>query len=66
VTDISPYYSLAGDEFGVGATHGSSAQRVAAFKEGWHLAEWKRTENSQSVETAQDASVAPDSSAAAP
>jgi hypothetical protein len=66
VTDISPYYSMAGDEFGAGASHGSSAERVAAFKEGWHLAEWKRSENSQSVENAQDESVAPDSSAAAP
>lgn len=67
-TDLTPYWTLTGDEFGSGPgyKHGSSAQRVAAFKQGWHLAEWNRPEESQSVQSALDESVAPEESDAAP
>ena len=69
-TDLSPYWNLTGDEFGAGVSahnqHGSSAQRVAAFKQGWNLAEWNRPENSQSVAEAEAESVAPDTADGAP
>jgi hypothetical protein len=67
-TDLTPYWTLTGDEFGSGPgyKHGTSEERVAAFKEGWHLAEWNRTEGSQSVQSALDEPVAPDSPDAAP
>lgn len=57
---LAPYWSMAGDEFGSGPKHGSSAQRVAAFKEGWRLAEWDRPEDSKSVLSALNEPVAPD------
>jgi hypothetical protein len=65
-TGLSPYWSMTGDEFGAGVSHGSSAQRVGAFKEGWHEAEWNRAENSQSVTAATEESIAPEDSTAAP
>jgi hypothetical protein len=65
-TGLAPYWSMTGDEFGIGASHGSSEQRVAAFKEGWHEAEWKRAENSMSVTAATEQSIAPEDSTAAP
>jgi hypothetical protein len=65
-TGLSPYWSMTGDEFGAGTKHGSSAQRVAAFKEGWHEAEWNRAENSKSVTVATEEPVAPEDSAEAP
>jgi hypothetical protein len=65
-TGLSPYWSMTGDEFGIGASHGSSEQRVAAFKEGWHEAEWNRAENSMSVTAATEQSIAPEDSTAAP
>ncbi|MGH8011023.1 MAG: ImmA/IrrE family metallo-endopeptidase [Candidatus Binataceae bacterium] len=66
VTNIAPYWSMAGDEFSTGPGHGTSAQRVAAFKEGWHLAEWGRPENDESVSHALDDPVAPDNPSTAP
>jgi hypothetical protein len=63
---LAPYWSMTGDEFGSGASHGTSGQRVAAFKEGWHEAEWNRAENSMSVTDATQESIAPEDSAAAP
>lgn len=70
-TDLTAFWNLTGDEFGGGPVaahnqHGLSSQRVAAFKQGWHLAEWNRAENSESVADAQQESVAPDNSDAAP
>jgi hypothetical protein len=65
-TGLTPYWSMTGDEFGIGASHGSSAQRVGAFKEGWHEAEWSRAENSTSVTAATQQSIAPEDSTAAP
>ncbi len=65
-TGLSPYWSMTGDEFGAGARHGTSEQRVAAFKEGWHEAEWNRAENSKSVTSATQESIAPEDSTAAP
>lgn len=68
--DLTPFWNMTGDEFGAPVTgrnqHGLSSQRVAAFKQGWHLAEWNRPENSQSVAEAEDESTAPDTSAEAP
>ena len=65
-TGLSPYWSMTGDEFGAGSKHGSSEQRVAAFKEGWHEAEWNRAENSTAATAATQESVAPEDSTAAP
>jgi hypothetical protein len=65
-TGLTPYWSMTGDEFGFGAKHGSSAQRVGAFKQGWHEAEWKRAENYKSVMAATQESIAPEDSTAAP
>jgi hypothetical protein len=67
-TDLTPYWTMTGDEFGASAgdRHGSSAQRVAAFKEGWRLAEWNRPEDSQPVGAALDEPVAPDNPDSAP
>ncbi len=44
--NITPFYSLGGDEFSGVQDHGFSNQRVAAFDDGWKLAEWNRPENS--------------------
>ena len=57
---------MTGDEFGAGAKHGISEQRVAAFKEGWNEAEWNRAENAKSVTAATQESIAPEDSTAAP
>jgi hypothetical protein len=69
-TDLTPYWNLTGDEFGGGTTnrnrHGSSAQRTAAFKQGWHLAEWNQPEDSQAVVEADEQATAPDDPDAAP
>ena len=65
-TGLAPYWSMTGDEFSAGVKHGSSEQRVAAFKEGWHEAEWNRAENSKSVTAATQQSIAPEDSTAAP
>lgn len=68
--DLTPFWNMTGDEFGGPVNgqnqHGLSSQRVAAFKQGWRLAEWKRAENSQSVADAGEESTAPDNSSAAP
>ena len=74
VGGLAPYWSMAGDEFGNGASHGSSGERVNAFKEGWNLAEWNRPETSGAVsasgqensDAAASASVAPDEPSGAP
>jgi len=72
---LAPYWSMAGDEFGSGGpSHGSSGQRLDAFKQGWDLAEWNRPETSSAVPagppqngyTADSASVAPDDPSGAP
>jgi hypothetical protein len=71
---LAPYLSLAGDEFGACPSHGSSGQRVDAFKQGWDLAEWNRPEMSGAVPagapengyTADSGSVAPDEPSGAP
>jgi predicted metalloprotease len=66
-SDLTPYWTMTGDEFGAGHyRHGSSQQRVAAFKQGWHLAEWDRGENSATVQSALDEPVAPDDPDSAP
>jgi hypothetical protein len=49
---ITPYYSLAGDEFTgtqtqSASSHGVSMRRTAALKNGWDLAEWNQPEDSQ-------------------
>jgi predicted metalloprotease len=49
--NITPYYSLAGDEFtgqvGRPASHGESMQRTDALKKGWDQAEWNQPEDYQ-------------------
>jgi hypothetical protein len=45
--NITPYYSLAGDEFsGTASSHGDSMRGTAALKNGWDLAEWNQPEDS--------------------
>jgi hypothetical protein len=48
--DITPYYSLVGDEFwsSKSHTHGYSGQRTAALKRGYELAEWGQAEDTKS------------------
>jgi hypothetical protein len=47
--NITPYYSMGGDEFSGIHDHGFSQQRIAAFNKGWQLAEWKRPESGGSA-----------------
>jgi hypothetical protein len=47
--NITPYYSMGGDEFSGVHDHGFSQQRIAAFNKGWQLAEWKRPESGRSA-----------------
>ncbi len=52
--NITPYYSLAGDEFSGGgnrgtAGHGNSMRRTAALKKGWDQAEWNQPEDYQAL-----------------
>jgi hypothetical protein len=47
--NITPFYSLGGDEFSGAQSHGLSNQRVTAFDDGWKLAEWNRPENSSAA-----------------
>lgn len=42
--NITPYYSLGGDEFSGVHSHGFSNQRIAAFDNGWKRAEWNQPE----------------------
>lgn len=43
--NITPFYSLGGDEFSGVHDHGFSNQRIAAFDQGWKRAEWHQQEN---------------------
>jgi hypothetical protein len=68
-TDLTPFWTMTGDDYGGGGgnnKHGSSEQRVAAFKQGWNLAEWNRQEDSKSVDDALNEPTAPDSPDSAP
>ncbi len=47
--NITPYYSMGGDEFSGIHDHGFSNQRIAAFNEGWQRAEWNRPESGGSA-----------------
>ena len=52
--NITPYYSLAGDEFSgarpqAASSHGDSKRRTDALKKGWDLAEWNQPEDSRSL-----------------
>jgi hypothetical protein len=47
--NITPFYSMGGDEFSGVHNHGFSNQRIAAFDQGWKAAEWNRPENDQSA-----------------
>jgi hypothetical protein len=52
--NITPYYSLAGDEFSgarpqAASSHGDSGRRTAALKNGWDLAEWNQPEDARSL-----------------
>ena len=66
--NITPFYSLGGDEFSGVHDHGFSNERIAAFDQGWKAAEWNRSESGGSAggaATAEDSSTADDSAAAA-
>lgn len=64
--NITPYYSLGGDEFSGIHDHGFSDQRIAAFNQGWQLAEWNRPEDGSTLKgTADESNETDDSSAAA-
>jgi hypothetical protein len=62
--NLTPYWSMAGDEFGGGPAHGTSGQRVDAFKQGWNLAEWNRPELAGAVPDGSDEGVVPANSVA--
>lgn len=51
--NITPYYSLTGDEFtgqtGRPASHGDSMRRTAALRTGWDRAQWNQSEDYQSL-----------------
>jgi hypothetical protein len=42
--NITPFYSLGGDEFSGVHDHGFSNERIAAFNKGWKAAEWGQPE----------------------
>lgn len=43
--NITPFYSLGGDEFSGVHDHGFSNERIAAFNQGWKAAEWNQAED---------------------
>jgi hypothetical protein len=47
--NITPFYSLGGDEFSGVHDHGFSDQRITAFDQGWKAAEWNRPERDESA-----------------
>jgi hypothetical protein len=47
--NITPFYSLGGDEFSGVHDHGFSNQRISAFDKGWKEAEWNRPEDGGSA-----------------
>jgi hypothetical protein len=70
--NITPFYSLGGDEFSGVHDHGFSNERIAAFNKGWKAAEWNQPEdgglaakNAASNSAADDSGETDDSSAAA-
>lgn len=70
--NITPFYSMGGDEFSGVHDHGFSNERIAAFNKGWKAAEWNRSENEDGANksaannaAADDSSEADDSGAAA-
>jgi hypothetical protein len=70
--NITPFYSLGGDEFSGVHDHGFSNERIAAFNRGWKEAEWGQPEdggpaakNAASNSTSDDSSENDDSNAAA-
>jgi hypothetical protein len=69
--NITPFYSLGGDEFSGVHDHGFSNERIAAFNKGWKAAEWNQPEdggpaakNAASNSAADDSGETDDSSAA--
>ena len=70
--NITPFYSLGGDEFSGVHDHGFSNERIAAFNKGWKAAEWGQPEgggptaqNAASKSTSDDSGENDDSSTAA-
>ena len=60
--NITPYYSMGGDEFSGIHDHGFSNQRIAAFNEGWQRAEWNRPEQGGNALNGTAESAGPDPS----
>src|SRR5260370_34230219 len=70
--NITPFYSLGGDEFSGVHDHGFSNERIAAFNKGWKAAEWGQPEgggpaaqSAASKSTSDDSGANDDSSTAA-
>lgn len=67
--NITPFYSLGGDEFSGVHDHGFSNERITAFDQGWKEAEWNRPEDGGkaggSGASTDDSSAADDAAAAA-
>ena len=66
--NITPFYSLGGDEFSGVHDHGFSNERIAAFNKGWKEAEWNRPEDggkAASGPSTDDSNAADDAAAAA-
>jgi hypothetical protein len=50
--NITPFYSLGGDEFSGVHDHGFSNERIAAFNKGWKEAEWNQPEGGNRAKSA--------------
>ncbi len=62
--NITPFYSLGGDEFSGVHDHGFSNERIAAFNKGWKAAEWNQAEDGgpNTAKNAANSTVTDDSS----
>jgi hypothetical protein len=60
--NITPFYSLGGDEFSGVHDHGFSNERLAAFNKGWKEAEWGQPEDGGSAAKNASKSISDDSS----
>jgi hypothetical protein len=63
--NITPFYSMGGDEFSGVHDHGFSNERISAFDTGWKRAEWKAPEAGPSTARNTANSAAPDDSSGA-
>ena len=59
--NITPFYSLGGDEFSGVHDHGFSNERIAAFNKGWKEAEWNQPEGGNRAKSAANNTASVDS-----